>query len=103
MTVPENGVLARAAHNSYFKKGTDAYKAVSAVNELMFAYSDDSAVSINIWGYTVSPYKTDYMAEFEYAAQYAIRQGAGAYVVAPTDYGGTSFMFLSCTTRGDVY
>lgn len=27
------------------------------------------------------------MAEFEYAAQYAIKKGVGTYVVCPTDYG----------------
>lgn len=55
-------------------------------------------------GYTVSPYKTDYVAEFEYAAQYAIRQGVGTYVVCPSDYGWhviyVSFVY---DTVGDVY
>lgn len=93
-----------AAHNSYFVRGTDAYTAVSVFNELMFAYSSDTGGFNTYMGYTVSPYKTDYVAEFEYAAQYAIRQGVGTYVVCPSDYGWhviyVSFVY---DTVGDVY
>ena len=54
---------------------------------MTFAYSTDTGLFNTYMGYTVSPYKTDYMTEFEYAAQYAIKKGAGTYVVCPTDYG----------------
>ena len=35
----------------------------------------------------ISPYQTSYMKEFEHAAQVAVQNGAGSYVVVPTDYG----------------
>ncbi len=75
------------ATSDYFVKGKDAYTAVSVINELTFAYSTDTGLFNKYMGYTVSPYKTSYMAEFEYAAQYAIKKGVGTYVVCPTDYG----------------
>lgn len=75
------------ATSDYFLKGKDAYTAVSVINELTFAYSTDTGLFNKYMGYTVSPYKTSYMAEFEYAAQYAIKKGVGTYVVCPTDYG----------------
>lgn len=75
------------ATSDYFVKGKDAYTAVSVINELTFAYSTDTGLFNKYMGYTVSPYKTSYMAEFEYAAQYAIKEGVGTYVVCPTDYG----------------
>ena len=91
----------------YFYKGSvenedvnDSYAALSAVNELMFAYSTDPGCLNSYMGYAVSPYKTDFVPEFEYAAQAAIQGadldgdgskdfegGVGTYVVAPSDYG----------------
>ena len=73
--------------NDYFIEDTKSYTAVSVINELTFAYSTDTGLFNTYMGYTVSPYKTDYMTEFESAAQYAIKKGAGTYVVCPTDYG----------------
>ncbi len=100
----ENGALGGTAHKDYFVRGTDAYKAVSVFNELMFAYSSDTGCLNTYMGYTVSPYKTDYVAEFEYAAQEAIREGVGTYVVCPSDYGWhviyVSFVYDQV---GDVY
>ncbi len=91
------------ARSDYFVKGTDAYKAVSVVNELMFAYSTDTGCLNKYMGYTVSPYKTSYMAEFEYAAQYAINQGPGSYVVCPTDYGWHVIYVPFVYDEGEVY
>jgi len=54
-------------------------------------------------GYTVSPYKTNYVAEFEYAAQYAINQGVGSYVVCPSDYGWHVIYVSFAYDQGEVY
>lgn len=89
---------------NFFNKESDQYKALSAVNELMFAYSTDSGCLNTYMGYVVSPYKTSYVPEFEYAAQYAVSQGVGSYVVCATDYGWhviyTSFVYEA---DGEVY
>ena len=76
----------------YFKAGTEAYKAVSAVNELMFAYSTDTGCLNTYMGNVVSPYKTDFVSEFEYAAQKVVLDAMaagkpGTFAVAPSDYG----------------
>ena len=74
--------------DKYFVRDTQANKAASAFNELMFAYSTDTGCLNTYMGYVVSPYKTSYVPEFEYAAQYAVRElGEGGYVVCPSTYG----------------
>ena len=81
----------------------DSYLVLSAVNELMFAYSTDTGCLNSYMGYVVSPYKTDFVPEFEYAAQYAVQQGVGTIVVAPSDYG---WHIIYCSFKfddGDVY
>lgn len=89
----------------FYAENNDAYKALSAVNELMFAYSTDTGCLNTYMGYVVSPYKTDFVSEFEYAAQYAVQQGVGSYVVAPSDFGWhiiyTAFVYDA--DDGDVY
>lgn len=89
------------------KNGTknDAYAALSAVNELMFAYSTDTGCLNTYMGYVVSPYKTDFVSEFEYAAQYAVKKGVGNYVVCPSDYGWHIIYvaFVYDADDGDVY
>ena len=90
-------------HKDYFVKGTDSYTAVSVINELMFAYSSDTGNLNKYMGYTVSPYKTSYVSEFEYAAQYAIRAGAGTYVVCPSDYGWHVIYVSFVYDEGEVY
>ena len=95
-------------HSSYFVEGTKAYTAVSRINELMFAYSTDTGCLNTYMGYTVSAYKTSYVAEFEAAAQYAINKGAGTFVVCPSDYGWhiiyVSFAYENnATNKGEVY
>ncbi len=79
--------LGAVAAKDYFNKESNVYKAVSAVNELMFAYSTDTGCLNTYFGYAVSPYKTNFVKEFEYAAQEAIKSGVGSYVVCATDYG----------------
>ena len=81
------------------------YQALSAVNELMFAYSTDTGCLNSYMGYVVSPYKTDFVSEFEYAAQQAVLGGVGSYVVAPSDYGWHIIYcsFVYDADDGDVY
>lgn len=87
----------------FFNKDTQFYKAASAVNELMFAYSTDPGALNTYMGYAVSPYKTSFVPEFEAAAQYAIRQGVGTYVVAPSDYGWHIIFVTFKFSAGEVY
>lgn len=70
-----------------FVDGTDENKAFSVINELSFAYNTDTAGLNPYYGYSVVTGKTSFVSEFEYAAQLACREGAGSYVVAPSDYG----------------
>ncbi len=87
----------------FFNKDTQFYKAASAVNELMFAYSTDPGALNTYMGYAVSPYKTSFVPEFEAAAQYAIRKGVGTYVVAPSDYGWHIIFVTFKFGAGEVY
>ena len=68
-------------------KDGNRYKAMSAVNELQYAYTTDTGVLSQYIGYTVSAYETSYIKEFEYAAQQALRMGAGTFKVCAGDYG----------------
>ena len=83
----------------------DSYKALSAVNELMFAYSTDTGCLNSYMGYVVSPYKTEFVSEFEYAAQHVVKKGVGSYVVAPSDYGWHIIYcsFVYDADDGDVF
>ena len=72
---------------NHFVESNNAYKALSAVNELMFAYSTDPGCLNTYYGYAVSPYKTDFVSEFEYASQAVVKAGVGSYAVVPSDYG----------------
>ena len=96
------------ARKDFFYAGTeteknDSYLALSAVNELMFAYSTDPGCLNSYMGYVVSPYKTSFVSEFEYAAQYAVQQGVGTYVVAPSDYGWHIIFVTFKFDGGEVY
>ncbi len=73
--------------NAYFDKTSTVYKTISAVNEVTFAYSTDPGSLNTYLGYAVTPYKTNFVDEFAYAAQYVIEKGVGNYVVCATDYG----------------
>lgn len=63
------------------------YEAMSAVNELQFAYTTDTGVLSQYVGYSVSAYSTSYIKEFEYAAKLAIARGEGSFTVCAGDYG----------------
>lgn len=94
--------------SDYFKADTNLYKLLSYANELMFAYSTDTGCLNKYMGYSVSPYTTSYMKEFEYAAQQAVAGGVGSYAVCPTDYGWhiiiTTFVYdFDEAAGGDVY
>lgn len=73
--------------NDLMNAETDQYKAMSAVNELQFAYTTDTGVLSNYVGYSVSAYDTSYIKEFEYAAKKAVNEGEGAFTVCAGDYG----------------
>ncbi len=88
---------------NYFDPTTAGYKAASAFNELMFAYSTDTGCLNTYMGYVVSPIDTQYVAEFEYAAQWAVKQGAGTYVVCPSVYGWHIIYVTYTYSAGDVY
>ncbi len=63
-------------------------KVLSAVNELQYAYTTDTSVLSQYIGYSVTTGDdTGYIKEFEYAAQQAIAEGAGHFVVCAGDYG----------------
>ncbi len=87
----------------YFNKSSDVYKAVSAVNELMFAYSTDTGCLNTYFGYAVSPHGTDFVKEFEYAAQDVVRRGVGSYAVCATDYGWHIVFASFVYDGGEVY
>ena len=88
----------------YFDETSDYYKAVSAVNEILFAYSTDPGSLNTYMGYAVSPYKTNFVPEFEFAAQEVVRKGVGSYVVCATDYGWhITFCTFKFAQDGDVY
>lgn len=73
--------------DSIFNRESECYKAMSAVNELQYAYTTDTGVLSQYIGYNVGAYSTGYIKEFEYAAQQAIREGAGSFIVCAGDYG----------------
>ena len=73
--------------NEFFLPGSAENVTYSVINELSFAYNTDTAGLNDYFGYVISTGATDYAPEFEYAAQYVCRQGAGSYVVVPSDYG----------------
>ncbi len=75
-----------SAGNAFVTDG-DRYKALSAVNELQYAYTTDTGILSKYIGYSVSAYSTSYIKEFEYAAQQALRMGVGAFKVCAGDYG----------------
>lgn len=89
----------KASDFFYDYDGNTAYKALSAVNELMFAYSTDPGCLNTYMGYAVSPYKTNFVPEFEYAAQQAVKAGVGAYNVVATDYG---WHIIYCSFKYDT-
>lgn len=92
--------LGNVSSADFFNEETTAYKALSAVNEIMFAYSTDTGCLNTYMGYSVSPFTTNFVKEFEYAAQWAVKNGVGSYAVCATDYGWhiiyCSFKYEGC-------
>lgn len=73
--------------SDFFNPASKSYKALSAVNEILFAYSTDPG-SLNMgMGYVVSPYGNGYVSEFEEAAQWVVEQGVGAWAVVANEFG----------------
>ena len=83
----EGRAHSQAASLRNLRKSTPARIVKSAVNELQYAYTTDTAVLSDYIGYAVSAYDTDYIPEFEYAAQAAVDEGAGTIYVCAGDYG----------------
>lgn len=81
----------------------DQYKAMSAVNELQYAYTTDTGVLSQYVGYSVSAYDTNYIKEFEYAAKFAINKGVGSYSVCAGDYGWHIIYVTNVFDAGDTY
>lgn len=93
------------SHSDLFNPATTQYKAMSAVNELQYAYTTDTSVLSNYVGYSVSAYDTSYIEEFEYAAKLAINDGVGTFVVCAGDY-GWHIIYVTCVYDiggGNVY
>ncbi len=80
--------------NKMFVRGSWENTAFSVINELSFAYNTDTAGLNPYLGYAVTPAKTNFVSEFEYAAQKACELGAGNYIVVPSEYG---WHFIYCT------
>lgn len=73
--------------NQIFKANTPENVAMSVINELSFAYNTDTGGLNSYLGYAVTANKTSFVSEFEYAAQKVVKEGAGNYIVVPSDYG----------------
>ena len=75
--------------NTYFSDRTSAqYKAVTAVNEILFAYGTDTGAINTYIGYTVTPTCDEtFVKEFAYAAKEAVKGGVGTYTVCLTEFG----------------
>jgi hypothetical protein len=89
--------------SDFLNRESQQYKALSAVNELLFAYSTDPGSLNSYMGYAISPYTTSFVKEYEYAAQKVVEKGVGAYAVSVNQYG---WHIVYCTFKfdgGEVY
>ena len=89
--------------SDFFNRESQQYKALSAVNELLFAYNTDPGSMNSYMGYVISPYTTSFVKEYEYAAQQTVKAGVGAYSVSVNEYG---WHIVYCTFKfdgGNVY
>lgn len=88
VNVGNDSLSTQHANVSYNTDDNTLYKAMSAVNELQYAYTTDTGVLSQYLGYSVSLYDTTgYIKEFEYAAHKALEGGAGTFTVCAGDYG----------------
>lgn len=85
--------------NEVYVAGSKENTVMSMINELSFAYNTDTSGLNTYRGYVVAPTDTNYVKEFEFAAQEAIRGGAGTITVAPSDYG---WHIMYCTFSYDA-
>lgn len=85
------------------KAQTNQYLAMSAVNELQFAYTTDTGVLSQYAGYTVSANQTSYIKEFEYAAKLAVTGGEGSFTICAGDYGWHLIYVTYVFDGGTVY
>lgn len=92
------------------EKGSASYTALSAFNDLMFAYSTDTGCLNTYLGYSIAAkgYSTTYVAEFEYAAQEALQDALtngypGRVYVVLTDYGWHVIYVSMVLKAGNVY
>lgn len=69
------------------QEASKQYLALSAVNELQYAYTTDTGVLSQYVGYSIQAGDTNYIKEFEYAAHAAVNEGAGTFKVCAGDYG----------------
>lgn len=102
--------VADVSKADYLREDTVSYKALSAVNELMFAYSTDTGCLNDYYGYAIESIETatEFVKEFEYAAQDLIKNdGVGSYAVVATDYGWhilyVTFVFDGGLTYADGF
>lgn len=82
---------------------TPQYKAMSAVNELQFAYTTDTGVLSNYIGYSLTAYDTSYIKEFEYCAKQAVGNGVGSFAVCAGDYGWHLIYVTNVFDAGETY
>lgn len=100
------GQLGKVSGNdSLLDKNGSSYKSISAFNELMFAYSTDTGCLNTYLGYSIAAegFSTSYVPEFEYAAQEAVKNGAGSIYVVGTDYGWHIIYVTMRLPEGSVY
>lgn len=91
------------AKDMFEEENNPAYTAMSAFNELQFAYSTDTGCLNTYMGYNVSRYTTSFVGEFEYAAKLAISLGAGTYTVCPSEYGWHIIYCTYAFDQNEVY
>ncbi len=81
---------------------SDQYKALSAVNELQYAYTTDTSVLSQYLGYSVQVGDTSYIKEFEYAAHEALERGAGSFSICGGNYGWHLIYVTYTFSSGEV-
>ena len=85
--------------SDFLNRESKQYKALAAVNELLFAYSTDPGSLNSYMGYAISPYTTNFVKEYEYAAQQTVKGGVGSYSVSVNQYG---WHIVYCTFAFDA-
>ena len=81
---------------------SDQYKALSAVNELQYAYTTDTSVLSQYLGYSVQVGDTSYIKEFEYAAHEALERGAVSFSICGGNYGWHLIYVTYTFSSGEV-